>query len=221
MSLLNRLKQKAHRLVKGKIPFDSAAQYWEERYRRGYNSGAGSYGELGAYKAEVVNGFVARHEIHRLIDFGCGDGHITGRLEVPRYVGLDVSKQAIADARRTFSGDTGKEFFLFTEFSAPPARLTISLDVIFHLVGQADFEEYMRALFAASREYVLIYSSNIEQVGTPESPHFLHRKFSDWVEKNAAEFTLIEHMANPFPYSGDELRESCSDFYVYRRDGAQ
>ena len=39
--------------------FAGSAAYWEERYRRGGNSGAGSYGKLAEFKAEVINDFVA------------------------------------------------------------------------------------------------------------------------------------------------------------------
>lgn len=50
--------------------FRRSDQYWEDRYRRGGNSGSGSYGRLAAFKAEVLNEFVASHAISEMVEFG-------------------------------------------------------------------------------------------------------------------------------------------------------
>jgi hypothetical protein len=41
--------------------------YWEKRYAKGETSGAGSYGDLARYKAEIVNAFVEENNIHRTL----------------------------------------------------------------------------------------------------------------------------------------------------------
>ena len=70
-------------------------EYWEERYSQGGNSGAGSYGHLAEFKAEVINGFIEQHEIKNVIEWGCGDGNQLGLFRCEEYIGYDVSETAI------------------------------------------------------------------------------------------------------------------------------
>ena len=72
-------------------PF-SSRDYWERRYRAGGHSGAGSCGRLAAFKAGVINGFVADNAIADVLDLGCGDGRLLSLLRVPAYIGVDVSR---------------------------------------------------------------------------------------------------------------------------------
>src|SRR5579859_8234848 len=60
--------------VRRQLQFRGSSTYWEERYRAGGNSGAGSYGRLAEFKAEVLNGFVHSRGIRSVVEFGCGDG---------------------------------------------------------------------------------------------------------------------------------------------------
>src|SRR5579864_6395854 len=75
--------------------FPGSQTYWDQRYAEGGTSGSGSYGEQAAFKAEILNGFVARHGIQSVIEFGCGDGNQLSLASYPSYVGLDVSRTAI------------------------------------------------------------------------------------------------------------------------------
>lgn len=52
------------------LVFHHSNQYWEDRYRRGGNSGGGSYGRLAAFKAEVPNDFVTSPTIASMVEFG-------------------------------------------------------------------------------------------------------------------------------------------------------
>ena len=61
----------------------SSSVYWEQRYRAGGHSGAGSCGQLAAFKAGVINGFVTDNAIADVLDLGCGDGHLLSLLQVP------------------------------------------------------------------------------------------------------------------------------------------
>ena len=54
--------------------FEGSARYWDDRYARGGSSGDGSAGKFAAFKAEVLNGFVERHGVQSVIEFGSGDG---------------------------------------------------------------------------------------------------------------------------------------------------
>ena len=67
--------------------FDSA-QYWRDRYRAGGNSGAGSYGRLAGFKAEIVNAFVREHDIasrHRIRLWRRRPAHARGLSDLSRF----------------------------------------------------------------------------------------------------------------------------------------
>lgn len=200
--------------------FLSTAQYWETRYAKGDHSGTGSYGRLAAFKAEVINGFVEQHGIATVIEFGCGDGHQLRLARYQRYLGFDVAKSAIDKCQSIFRGDAMKTFKLMTEYSGEKADLSLSLDVIYHLVEDQVFVAYMRRLFESAEKFVVIYSSNDETfnetIGT--APHVRHRKFSDWIDKNAVDWKLLHHIPNRNPYSpANPAGTSCADFYIYGR----
>ncbi|MEL6660670.1 MAG: class I SAM-dependent methyltransferase [Bacteroidota bacterium] len=217
MSLLKTIKQKTYRLLKGKLRFENTEQYWEERYHRGYDSGAGSYGELAQWKAQTINAFISSNNIQSVIDFGCGDGNIASLIQVPSYLGLDISQTAIDLCSNRFRDDTSKAFLLRKNYGEQSAELALSLDVIFHIISDDDFDAYMETLFSASSGFVMIYSSNHKQEELQVSPHFKHRKFTDWVKERHVNFSLVEHIPNAFQFDGDEQNSSCSDFYIYQR----
>ena len=43
------------------------SEYWENRYKKSGNSGAGSYGRLAEFKADVINNFIAENKITSVI----------------------------------------------------------------------------------------------------------------------------------------------------------
>lgn len=51
--------------------FAGSARYWETRYRTGGHSGAGAYGQLAAFKAEVFNMLVRELNVGSAVEFGC------------------------------------------------------------------------------------------------------------------------------------------------------
>ena len=53
----------------------NSSKYWEDRYKNGGNSGAGSYNTLAKFKASVINHFIENNKIQSLIDYGVGDGN--------------------------------------------------------------------------------------------------------------------------------------------------
>ena len=82
-----------------------SADYWENRYKSGGNSGAGSYGQLCEFKADVINTFVAKNNIMTVMEFGCGDGNQLSYSNYPEYVGYDVSETAIDICKKKFVKD--------------------------------------------------------------------------------------------------------------------
>jgi len=198
-------------------PF-SSQEYWGQRYESGRNSGPGSYGHLAEFKASVLNAFVAENNVTSVMEFGCGDGNQLTLAEYPAYIGYDVSPEVIGICRELFHDDTSKKFFLANEYAGQTAELTMSLDVIYHLVEDDVFDEYMHRLFNASSKFVAIYSSNQDEPIAPVAKHMFHRRFSSWIEKNAPQWSLVHCTRNPYPYDGDSTKTSFADFYFYSMD---
>lgn len=217
LHMLSRIMLKALKYVRDTI-FDST-EYWDERYTKGGNSGAGSYNRLADFKASVINRFVKKNNIDSVIEFGCGDGNQLSLANYPQYVGFDVSKKAIEICKSKFQNDNTKEFIWCGDENFENDRvsnLVLSLDVIYHLIEDDVYEKYMRRLFASSKKYVCIYSSNEEgQI----AKHVKHRKFTEWIDANLKdEWKMVEKIRNEYPYMEENpANTSFSDFYFYEK----
>lgn len=191
----------------------SSGDYWERRYRIGMTSGPGSAGRLAQFKAEVLNRFVQEHAVASVIEFGCGDGSQLELARYPRYLGIDVSPTAIGLCKRRFEGDATKSFSLQAEFArgeeASRADLTLSLDVIYHLLEDDVYYRHLDDVFAASRRWTIIYSSNSD--APVRARHVRHRPFLEHVRARHEDFVLIRKINNAYP------QESFADFYVFER----
>ena len=203
--------------IKRRVGFSTSENYWENRYRRGGHSGAGSYNRLAEFKAEVVNEFVAAHAIESVIEFGSGDGAQLALAKYPHYTGVDVSATVLESTRRMFADDASIRFLHTTDVTGNDrAELALSLDVVYHLVEDDVFDGYMRQLFGAATRNVIIYASN-EDKPWPD-PHVRHREFTKWVERHQPEFVLTRTIPNAYPYSDrDPDSTSFADFYVFAR----
>jgi hypothetical protein len=199
--------------------FPGSADYWENRYSSGGDSGVGSYGFFAEFKASVLNDFVSSRNIKTVIELGFGDGHQLEMAKYPDYLGFDVSNTTILKCRELFKSDKHKSFRFMNEYNGEKADLSLSLDVIFHLVEDNIFEHYMHTLFEASNRYVIIYSSDSDDnLGYEGSPHIRHRKFSNWIGENLRGWRLIAHIPNQYPYHGDYTKGSFCDFFIYKKD---
>ncbi len=198
----------------------SSANYWESRYRDGRNSGAGSYNRLALFKAEVINRFVMEHDIQSVIEFGCGDGSQLQLAEYRSYIGVDVSPTVLEATKQAFEGDPTRTFIHVDEVGpAHFSDLSMSLDVIYHLVEDGVFERYMRQLFDCARRYVIIYSSNDDRLS--DSVHVRHRRFTDWIARNRPAFGQIGYLKNAYPEDLKDIdNTSFADFYFFEKESA-
>lgn len=201
--------------VKPGLWFRGSGRYWESRYLGGGTSGAGSYGLQADYKASFLNAFVKNNDVRTVVEFGCGDGNQLRLAAYPYYLGLDVSRAAVQMCIEAFRGDESKSFFYYdpTAFT-DPARfvrgdLALSLDVIYHLVEDDVYDNYMRGLFASSDRFVIVYATDAAR--RVPAPHVLHRTFTDWVDAHATEW-VVDHV-EPAPVPAYQ------DFYVFARRG--
>tara|TARA_B100002052_G_scaffold298459_1_gene331991 strand:- start:175 stop:852 length:678 start_codon:yes stop_codon:yes gene_type:complete len=208
---------KIARKLAAKEAFHGSRDYWANRYDSGNNSGAGSYGKLAEFKAEVINKFVAEHDVKTLVEFGCGDGNQLGLAAYPHYIGLDVAPRSIEICKKMYQDDSTKEFHLLDGSPIPSAELGMSLDVIYHLVEDQVYEQYMRDLFDVSSRFVIVYSSNKDEKAPVEWVR--HRKFTTWIEQHQPDWTLLEHIPNRYPETpgSDQDNTSFADFYIFEK----
>ncbi|MGV3631116.1 MAG: class I SAM-dependent methyltransferase [Bacteroidota bacterium] len=169
------------------------------------------------FKAEVLNAFVAEKGINSVLEFGCGDGHQLSLSQYPKYTGLDDSETAIERCRELFKADRSKSFLLYGSKEAKQIKteLSLSIDVIFHLVEDQVFEDYMKRLFAGAEKFVVIYSSNYDN---SQTFHEKERAFINWIEQNEPGWKLFRKTDNPYPYDpNDPDNTSKSDFYFFEK----
>lgn len=194
--------------IADRLKFTDSGSYWENRYKVGLNSGVGSYGLQANFKAEYINNIVSSLAIESVIEFGCGDGNQLSLSLYPSYQGYDISNLAVATCREKFRRDSSKSFANTMEYDGRKADLSISLDVLYHLVENEVFDVYMRKLFVSSTKYVIIYSTNSTEISN--SPHVKHRKFTDWIEVNEPKWKLIDVQISPWR---DRSNIATGDFY--------
>lgn len=221
--MIQSLHRLAGRLLGRSRPFRSA-DYWQNRYSGGGTSGAGSYGRLADWKAEILNAFVAENNIQRVLEIGCGDGNQLTLANYPEYCGFDVAPKALDLCRERFS-ERPWRFHLYSHNAVKKIgtkfnpELVMSLDVIFHLVEDAVFDDYMRSLFALEPRFVAVYASNGSFI--VDAPHVRNWVFTDWIEANAPGWKLTKKIDNAYPFDpSDPDNTSFSDFYIFEKHEA-
>lgn len=193
-----------------------SGEYWERRYATGGNSGPGSYGRLAEFKAAVVNDFIVTHKVMSVVEFGCGDGLQISLGRYPAYEGLDVSQSAVRRCRTRFAGDPTKRFAIYQPGMSVRAELALSMDVIFHLVEEHVYEQYMNDLFRSASRFVGIYSWDFSEHWSAKPAHVRPRRFTVWIDRAASDWRLVQKVANPF--YGLDRDMSLSQFFFYARN---
>lgn len=205
--------------------FPGSAAYWEQRYARGGNSGAGSRGAHAEFKAEVINRFVAEQGIETVIEFGCGDGDQLALATYPRYLGLDVTPTQLRRTMARFADDPGKSFALYDPecFSDAAglvtADLVLSLDVIYHLIEDNVYDVHLRHVFGAARRHVVLFTSDRDDpsLSGTFAPHVRHRPVLRDVAERFPEWKLLQRIDNPRAWRREGASGSVADFFIYSR----
>jgi hypothetical protein len=196
------------------LGFSGSKQYWETRYRIGGHSGSGSRGKSAEYKAAILNRFISANAISTAVEFGCGDGYQLGMLEIPSYIGIDVSTTVIDRCREMYAGDSSKRFLLLDDYRGETAELSMSLDVIYHLVEDRIYDEYLQKLFAAGTRFVVIYATSFDLAATG-TPHVRHRDVTSDIETRFPQYSRMrdEESLLPLPVATD--RGLPIQFFIY------
>lgn len=183
-------------------------KYWDQRYRDGRSSGAGSEGAEAEYKAAFISEFIRYWDVHDIIDWGCGDGHVLSLMDLngAHYTGIDVSPTVITRLSVKYAADEMIRFKLPIMFDRE-YDLALSLDVLFHLPSDIDYRAYLIDLFDSSDEFVIIYSTDydMEYAGN----HVRRRNFTADIAEWFPSWEL-KHTTEP-------LYEGAAQFFVYNR----
>lgn len=188
------------------------AAYWDERYRAGGDSGDGSKGVEGAQKAAYISQVIAEHDVQSVVDWGCGDGTLLAQIELGTadYVGLDLSPTAIIKCLERFPQQQFARVDPQALASiAAEGDLALSISVIWHLVDDDEYEDYLAQLFGNFARLVLVYCSNVEQ--QCQAPHMRHRAF---VRDVPDRWELIDTTVRANAPDDDLWREG---FYLFER----
>jgi len=175
--------------------FINSKQYWENRYFFGGNSGRGSYKEEALIKADFVNNSISKYNINSIVDIGCGDGNNLMLFDQVDYIGIDPSETIINLNKKKFIRDNQKKFYLLNgnqieiakianNFISNRNSITLSLDIIFHLVEDYSYHDHIELINNINSNYCLIVSTNYEANYNLATPHVRHRKFSRDFESN-------------------------------------
>ena len=190
------------------MTFDSRT-YWNERYESGGDSGSGSKGANAKHKADYLNSFVKDREVRSVLEFGCGDGYQLSLANYPDYVGLDVAETAVNGCRTLFALDAHKRFYRLPTLWPLTAELVLSLDVIYHLVEQAVYDQHLNDVFGSATRFVILYTTDSDVVDPAlvSAEHVLHRPVCRDVTSRFGGWLMIDSV----------LTAGGSGFYTYQR----
>lgn len=157
--------------------------YWNNRYDRGGRSGPGSYGFVAHVKSEFLTSFVKKHAIKTMVEYGCGDGNnlclTTEKNPNLKIIGVDISTTALDLCRRKMPEHV---FVHKNDYvaAAEPVDLVVSLEVIFHLIEDEVYNDYMRSITSIGSEWLVILSPDQdERRQHAGAAHVKKRKYSN------------------------------------------
>jgi hypothetical protein len=177
---------------------------------------------MAQFKANTLNAFIAKNAIENCIEFGCGDGNQLELLSIPKYLGLDVASGAIDLCTTKFCDDPTKSFAVylpshFTNKAFLTAELTLSMDVILHLIEEDAYQSYMENLFTASTRYIAIFTTATDIQPAKMAAHNFFRDHRPWISNNAPKFKEVEVVVTP-----EELTYPAgTGFYFYANNHAE
>ena len=139
--------------------------FWNERYRTvpWLGSGPGSRGISQQYKASLLKTVLLKNGITSVVDVGCGDlcwlrtDRLSTRdLEGIRYVGLDISEEAILANRRAFPELEFELYDLDRDPLPMHGDLVLCFDVLIHQTSREQFTRCLNHLLDGIARHALV-----------------------------------------------------------------
>lgn len=132
--------------------------FWNARYVEApaKGSGPGSRGENVALKNDIVRQTIAAHNIQSVLDVGRGDLAAMGKLEIDRYVGIDISDVIVERNRQLRPQWQFLREDLAGAYRPDPAELVLCFDVLIHQKSRQAYEAILSKALAAAQRVALI-----------------------------------------------------------------
>ena len=154
--------------------------FWDDRYRTlpWLGSGPGSRGIAQHYKAHLLERALRKNEIASVVDVGCGDmcwlrtDRLSARdLHHVRYVGLDISDDAVRVNGRNFPGLDFERYDLCSDPLPRRADLVVCFDVLIHQTSREQFDRCLKHLLDGITRHALVSYKNPDRPQAPAAPH--------------------------------------------------
>jgi len=165
--------------VKGVDPTFDYKSYWEERYKRGRNSGAGSYGKNAHFKSDMIKRTIEENNIKSIVDFGCGDGNQISFLPSNiKYFGYDISQTAIDLCNKQYSGRPHWSFGTYDPMTytyETMADMSMACDILFHVTIE---DEWLKTIdcICRSATKIVVLITNAESIREEYFPHVNYKR---------------------------------------------
>jgi 2-polyprenyl-3-methyl-5-hydroxy-6-metoxy-1,4-benzoquinol methylase len=188
--------------------FDQS-QYWIERHEklRGDPRSVGNLattleqnqqGEEEFKKAIAVAARLLVPGRKSVVDMGCGYGRVAGSFIDAgfTYTGLDVSAEALAQAREREPRGTYKETDLLTWSSKRRFDVVGVFYVLVHFVKDDDWSRFLRQCMAAVKDGGYLFLADHYPAERQSAAHYVARPFSDYLpELEQGGFAIDDEMA--------------------------
>jgi len=159
------------------------------------------------FKSNIINNFNEKNKIKSIIDYGFYNNSNEIKLINTRnklYIGLDVNKTNIQKCKKIFKNDKTKKFINLDEITNTNnnlrADLVLSFNIIYNLLDEKIYKQYIENIFLMSKKYVIIYSPNLNY-------NIKKINFIEYIFENCHQFNLIEIVKNKSPYP----------FYIFQK----
>jgi len=130
--------------------------FWNFRYRVNplIGSGIGSRGETAAYKVKLLKGIGIERDAS-ILDIGCGDIEVIKQLNLLKYTGVDLSSEALKQAKKKFPQHS---FFHLKHDASKIAKsnTVLCLDVLIHQQSQEDYDNLISLLVNKTAKRLIV-----------------------------------------------------------------
>jgi len=206
------------------LPTYREGEFWEDRYRSGGNSGAGSRGEEAGWKVARVTEVARLHGIQTILDLGSGDGHVArGLMEslppTVSYRGIDIAPSAVRVASASALPNMSFEVADFTGAFEASADLVLCMDVLFHLSTAEKHRAAMDAICRSFRKVAVVAAWNegiVDEYAGAFAAHTFYRPFEvpDSIEVEATPIPACPSKTLFVLRRRKALRRSAIEIYV-------
>jgi hypothetical protein len=138
------------------------------------SSGGGSSIEFTTEYTKFIRKFISDHDIHKVVDLGCGDwqsSHLIYENKDVSYYGYDAYKGVITHNQKLYPKYTFTHLDIFNEIeSVENGDLCIVKDVLQHWTCD-EITKFMDRLILKKYRYIIINNSCAQQYDNQDTPY--------------------------------------------------